>query len=56
MQKLNITILSAVFTMSLGFSFGANADDADSVKQGLLSTMSSGIASSIAEVIGTGRH
>ena len=52
MQKLNITILSAVFTMSLGFSFGANADDADSVKQGLLSTMSSGIASSIAEVIG----
>ena len=33
-------------------TFSVYADDEDAVKQGLLSTMSSGIASSIASIIG----
>ena len=39
-------------TLLLLCSFGVIADDSDAIKQGLLSSMSSGIASSLAGVIG----
>ena len=47
MQKLNTTILSAVFTMSLGFSLGANADDSVQIKSSLMSRMTSSTGSFI---------
>ena len=47
-NKLSKALLLIVFA----FSANVNADDSDAIKQGLLSSMSSGIASSIAEVIG----
>ena len=45
-SKLSKALLLSVL------AFNVNADDSDAVKQGLLSSMSSGIASSIAQVIG----
>ena len=47
MQKINITILSAVFTMSLGFSLGASADDSEQIKSSLMSRMTSSTGSFI---------
>ena len=43
-------LFKAIIILSLSLS--AYADDSDAIKQGLLSSMSSGIASSIAGVIG----
>ena len=42
----------ALLLVAFAFSANTNADDSDAIKQGLLSSMSSGIASSIAGVIG----
>ena len=43
--------LSKVFVLFV-FACGVHADDSEAIKQGLLSSMTSGIASSIESVIG----
>ena len=56
MQKPNATIttiaLSAVFTMSLGFSLTVNADDSEQIKSSLMSRMTSATGSFISGGIG----
>ena len=51
-SKLTKTFLSAVFTMSLGFSLSVNADDSDQIKSSLMSRMTSSTSSFISTGIG----
>ena len=51
-SKLSKTFLSAVFTMSLGFSLSVNADDSDQIKSSLMSRMTSSTSSFISTGIG----
>ena len=51
-SKLSKTFLSAVFTMSLGFSLSVNADDSDQIKSSLMSRMTSSTGSFISTGIG----
>ena len=51
-SKLTKTFLSAVFTMSLGFSLSVNADDSDQIKSYLMSRMTSSTSSFISTGIG----
>jgi hypothetical protein len=51
-SKLSKTFLSAVFTMSLGFSLSVNADDSDQIKSSLMSRMTSSTSAFISTGIG----
>ena len=51
-SKLTQTILSAAFTMALGFSLNASADDSEQIKSSLMSRMTSSTSSFISSGIG----
>ena len=53
MFSSKITVLSAVFTVSLGFSVSASADDSEQTKSSLMSRMTSSYGSFISTGIGT---
>ena len=50
--KITPTVLSAVFTMSLGFSVSVSADDSEQIKSSLMSRMTSSTGSFISTGIG----
>ena len=50
--KITSTVLSAVFTMSLGFSVSVSADDSEQIKSSLMSRMTSSTGSFISTGIG----
>jgi len=51
-SKITSTLLSAVFTMSLGFSLNASADDSEQIKSSLMSRMTSSASSFVSTGIG----
>jgi len=51
-SKITNTLLSAIFTMSLGFSLNASADDSEQIKSSLMSRMTSSASSFVSTGIG----
>jgi len=51
-SKITNTLLSAIFTMSLGFSLNASADDSEQIKSSLMSRMTSSASSFVSTSIG----
>ena len=51
-SKITNTLLSAIFTMSLGFSSNASADDSEQIKSSLMSRMTSSASSFVSTGIG----
>ena len=51
-SKITNTLLSTIFTMSLGFSLNASADDSEQIKSSLMSRMTSSASSFVSTGIG----
>ena len=51
-SKITNTLLSAIFTTSLGFSLNASADDSEQIKSSLMSRMTSSASSFVSSGIG----
>jgi len=51
-SKITNTLLSAIFTMSFGFSLNASADDSEQIKSSLMSRMTSSASSFVSTGIG----